>query len=149
MTRKRPDVDVFRFFNEVGIIEQLSRNRLERSLPHGLKMSQFALLNHFVRVSEESAPARLAKAFQVSKGAMTNTIQRLHALGFVEVLPDPDDGRGKRVRITAAGRRAHGESIAAIGPDMVTLGATFGAGAFASALPFLEKVRRYLDDHRD
>ena len=67
----------FRFFTEIGIIEQLARNRLERGLPDGLKISQFSVLNHLVRLGGEWSPARLARAFQVTKGAMTNTLQRL------------------------------------------------------------------------
>lgn len=148
MSREQPDPDIFRFFTEVGIIEQLARNRMERALPHGLKISQFSVLNHFVRLGEGSAPARLAKAFQVTKGAMTNTIQRLQALGFVEVAPDPEDGRGKQVRITKAGRAAHRESVAALGADLRALQATFGSAAFEAAIPFLEQVRVYLDEHR-
>ncbi len=147
--RRRPDPVVFRFFNEVGIIEQLARNRLERRLPHGLRLAQFSVLNRFVRLGGEWAPARLARAFQVTKGAMTNTVQRLEALGFVEVVPDPDDGRAKLVRITAAGRAAHRDAIAALGPDLATIEASFGAGGFADALPFLEAVRAHLDANRD
>ena len=40
----------FRLFTEIGIIEQLARNRLERGLPDGLKVSQFGVLNHLVRL---------------------------------------------------------------------------------------------------
>jgi hypothetical protein len=39
----------FRVFNEIGIIEQLSRNLFERVLPDGLTLPQFTVLNHFVR----------------------------------------------------------------------------------------------------
>ena len=42
---------LFRFFNEIGIIEQLSRNAFERVMPGGMKLSQFTVLNHFVRPS--------------------------------------------------------------------------------------------------
>ncbi len=148
MSAGAPGPDVFRFFNEVGIIEQLTRNRLERRLPHGLKLSQFTLLNHLMRLGGEWAPARLARAFQVTKGAMTNTIQRLQALGFVEVLPDPADRRGKRVRITAAGRTAHADALVALGPDLATIEGALGRAGFAAAIPFLVEVRSYLDENR-
>lgn len=148
MRDKQLDSSVFRFFNEVGIIEQLARNRMERKLPHGLKLSQFSVLNHFTRLGGEWAPARLAKAFQVTKGAMTNTIQRLEALGYVEVVPDPEDGRGKLVRITGEGRAAHGKCLAAFGPELAAIQAMFGAQAFKAVLPFLERLRTYLDESR-
>jgi len=132
----------------VGIIEQLARNRVERNLPYGLKLSQFSVLNHFVRLGGQWAPARLARAFQVTEGAMTNTIQRLEALGFVEVVPDPRDGRGKLVAITEAGRAAHAHSLAALAPDLATIQSEFGTEAFETTIPFLERLRVYLDENR-
>jgi DNA-binding MarR family transcriptional regulator len=143
------DPAAFRFFNEIGIIEQLARNVFERVLPDGLKVSQFALLNHFVRLGDDKNPADLARAFQVTKGAMTNTLQRLEARGLVTVGPDPDDGRGKRVHITEAGRRVRDRSIAALGPALAVLEREFGEAAFADALPFLERLRASLDAARD
>jgi DNA-binding MarR family transcriptional regulator len=35
--------------------------------------SQFKVLNHLVRLGDGTTPAKLAKAFQITKGAMTNT----------------------------------------------------------------------------
>ena len=40
----------FQMFNEIGIISQLSSNRLERVLPEGMSIAQFSLLNHLVRL---------------------------------------------------------------------------------------------------
>ena len=138
----------FRFFTEIGIIEQLARNRLERSLPGGLKVSQFAVLNHLVRLGGEWSPVRLANAFQVTKGAMTNTLQRLEKRGLVRVLPDPRDGRGKLVSITRAGRKMRGRCVESVGPLLADLSREISDKNFASALPVLEKVRIYLDSHR-
>ena len=66
-------------------------------------MSQAAVRScwsHLARHGEAS-PAALARAFQLTKGAMTNTLQRLEAQGFVRV-----DGR-RRGRPAQAGG-AHG-----------------------------------------
>ena len=94
----------FAFLNEIGIIEQLSSNRLQRLLPAGLSMAGFTVLNHFARLGKvDEAPAKLASAFQVTKGAMTNTLQRLEAMGLIEIVSDVDDGRAKRVSLTPAG----------------------------------------------
>ena len=76
------DPPVFRLFNEIGIISQLSGTILARVLPHGLSMAQFGVLNNFVRLGGERTPAGLAEAFQVTRGAMTNTLTRLEAQGF-------------------------------------------------------------------
>ena len=138
----------FRLFTEIGIIEQLARNRLERSLPDGLKVPQFGVLNHLVRLGGEWSPVRLAKAFQVTKGAMTNTLQRLEKRGLVRVSPDPRDRRGKLVGITKAGRDMRVLCVQSISPLLADLSSELSEKDFAAALPILEKVRKYLDTHR-
>ena len=138
----------FRLFTEIGIIEQLARNRLERSLPDGLKVPQFGVLNHLVRLGGEWSPVRLAKAFQVTKGAMTNTLQRLEKRGLVRVSPDPRDGRGKLVGITEAGRDMRVRCVQSVSPLLADLSSELSEKDFAAALPILEKVRKYLDTHR-
>ncbi len=142
------DPIAFRFFTEIGIIEQLARNRLERGLPDGLKISQFSVLNHLVRLGGEWSPVRLARAFQVTKGAMTNTLQRLEKRGLIRVLADPRDGRGKLVDLTEAGRKMRLRCVESISPLLADLSRELSDKEFASALPVLEKVRRYLDSHR-
>ncbi len=152
MAAPATDPVLFTLLNEIGIIEQLSRNRFERVLADvadGFRISHFSVLNHFVRLGDDKNPADLARAFQVTKGAMTNTIQRLAARGLVEVGTDPLDGRAKRVRITPAGRRVRDQAITAIGPVLAELEDTFGRQAFADALPFLQHLRAHLDRARD
>ena len=143
------DALLFRLFNEIGIIEQLARARFERSLPDGLKLSHFTVLNHFVRLGGERSPAELARAFQVTKGAMTNTLQRLEARGLVEISPDPHDGRAKRVRITPAGERTRAAAVAAVAPGFADLEKQISQEDIAAALPFLERIRSHLDRARD
>lgn len=139
---------LFRFFNEVGIIEQLARARFERIMPDGMRLAHFSVLNHFVRLGGEQSPVSLANAFQVTKGAMTNTLQRLDAKGFIQIRPDPSDGRGKLVTISEAGIHAHHNAIAALAPLMENVAHEFGLEAFDEALPFLQKVRVFLDENR-
>ena len=71
-------------------------------------MAGFGVLNHFARLKASRARARrkLARAFQVTKGAMTYTLQQLEALKYVKIEADPDDARAKIVRVTKAGARA-------------------------------------------
>ena len=58
MTEKDLDPPIFRFFTEIGVIEQLTRAKLERVLPDGMKISQFTVLNHLVRLPGSWSPAR-------------------------------------------------------------------------------------------
>jgi DNA-binding MarR family transcriptional regulator len=148
MTKKAQDPVLFRFFNEVGIIEQLARAKLESALPDGLKISQFMVLNHLARLGGGWSPVRLANAFQVTKGAITNTLQRLETRGLVKIVSDPRDGRGKLVSLTTAGRDMRKQCIRSINPLLADLKAKFGENRIAKALPLLEDVRKYLDEHR-
>ncbi len=149
MSQPPRDPPLFSFFNEIGIIEQLGRAQFEQVLPDGLKLSQFTVLNHFARRGGEESPAQLANAFQVTRGAMTNTLQRLEARGLIAIRPDPADGRAKLVSLTDQGRAVREASIAALGPALARLAAAFPPERFAAALPFLQEVRAFLDADRD
>ncbi len=138
----------FTLFNEIGIINQLSTTRFERALPHGLTLAQFSLLYHFSRLGYDKSPARLAAAFQVTKGAMTNTIGKLEGKGFVSVHPDPDDGRAKRVMLTEAGRRAHSDALKASIPVFEDVSEALSPGEVQKLLPVLQKLRIWLDENR-
>jgi DNA-binding MarR family transcriptional regulator len=150
MSTTPPPDPTFTVFTEIGIISQLSQNALERALPDGLRMAHFNVLTHFVRRGGQSQnPTELAKAFQVTKGAMTNTLNRLSARGLVKISADPKDGRGKCVFITDAGRAMHGRALAAITPVMQQTLSTFGPAEFKAALPFLTRLRETLDSARN
>lgn len=150
MTSTPPDDPlIFRFFNEIGIIEQLARALFERGLPHDLTLAQFKVLNHFARLGGESTPLKLARAFQVSKGAMTNAIQKLSDKGFLAVRPDEHDGRSKQVSLTEAGRAARDDAVATLEPLIPVMLQTISEEEFSGALPFLQRLRIYLDENRD
>ena len=139
----------FEFFNEIGIIGQLGSNRMQRALPHGLNQSQFSVLNWFVRVDDEATPGRLASAFQVTPGAMTNTLSKLSSKGFIDIVQDPASGRSKIVTLTAAGRRARDEAIAALGDDLEQFLSAFPASRLQKVLPMLKEARAFLDAARE
>lgn len=141
----RPDVQVL---TEIGMIDQLVTNRLERILPDGLSHAQFSVLTWLRQTSGPAAPAELARVFQLTKGAMTNTLQRLEAQGLVSVAADPDDGRRKQVSMTAAGQGAHDAALTALRPMTESLRSAFTEAEFAQALPFLQALRTWLDETR-
>lgn len=138
----------FQFLNEIGIIAQISGNMLERVLPDGMKMSHFVVLNHFVRLGGERTPQELARIFQVTKGAMTNTIQRLEAQGFISVTPDTRDQRSKRIAITPAGAQARQRAIEAIVPMLAEMNQALGNAQLEEALPLLVQLRQWLGKQR-
>lgn len=149
MTSKDTDPLLYVFFNEIGIINQLVTTQLERALPDGLRLSHFSVLSHFVRLGGDRSPAQLASAFQVTKGAMTNTLQKLEAKGLVRIRVNPEDGRGKLVTITEKGRRVWNKAVAAIAPSLAEFEKAFSKKSVKDALPFLQEVRTYLDEARN
>jgi DNA-binding MarR family transcriptional regulator len=138
----------FRVLNEVGIIGQLATTMFEQVMPQGMTLAQFSILNHFVRLGGERSPLELARAFQVTKGTMTSTLQRLEARGSIAIRPDPLDGRGKIVSITAAGRKARHAAIAALGPRMADLERGIARETLEMLLPALTELRQVLDQAR-
>lgn len=149
-SKTEPDLqNAYRFFNEIGIIAQLSSNQMQRTLPHSLTLSQFSVLNWFVRVDAQASPGRLARAFQVTKGAMTNTLRKLSDKGFVSVEEDPDSGRSKIVRLTQAGAEARRAAVAAAYPLLEGFLERFDKHQIADLLPLLEDIRSHLDDQRE
>lgn len=143
------DPPTFQLLNEIAIIEQLARNALERALPDRLRQPHFGVLTHLVRRGDGASPGALARAFQTSKAAMTNTLHRLEARGLIRVEADPKDGRGKRVFLTDAGREMRERAIAAVGPQMAAIGGVLSEAEIAEILPHLRRLRAHLDAARD
>jgi DNA-binding MarR family transcriptional regulator len=48
---------------------------------------------------------RMARQAQMTQQSMTELVEYLERLGYVERLPDPRDGRAKLVRLTATGEK--------------------------------------------
>ena len=61
-------------FSEILALEQLLRSRISKGLPKGMELSHFSVLNHLAHVGGERTPAQLAKTFNLTRGAMTNTL---------------------------------------------------------------------------
>jgi len=142
------DPIAFRVMNEIGIIDQLGTTLFERTMPHGLTVPQFVVLNHLIRIGSERTPLELAHAMQVTKATMTSTLQRLEAKSFVTLSPDPKDGRSKRVSITVTGRKARDQAVKSISQDLAALQSELGASRLEAALPFLVALRTFLDRRR-
>jgi DNA-binding MarR family transcriptional regulator len=139
--RERADVG---FFARIGTIERLAGLRLERALAEGLSSAGLAVLERLAGAPSPPTPVELAAALRLSKPAMTHTLQRLEARGFVSMAADAVDGRMKRVAITAAGAEARRAALAAIRPRIEAVRQAFDAAEFAQALPFLERMAAWL-----
>ena len=71
----------------------------------GLRMRHYRLLS-FVP-PEGERPSRMTVASGLTKQALAQALAPLQAGGYVEVVPDPADGRARLVRLTERGRRVN------------------------------------------
>lgn len=140
----------FEFFNEIGILEQLSAALLDNVLPKGMTRAQFSVLNHFVRLGvDEKSPAALANAFQVTRPTMTSTLGRMEKNGLISVRADPQDGRAKLVSLTPAGKTMREACLAALVPLVPVLNGVVSQEEMNDLLPRLRAIRVRLDAARD
>jgi DNA-binding MarR family transcriptional regulator len=107
-SRERPDIDPAPM-GIVGRISRLSR-LLDKELKdffaqYGLEFWEFDVLATLRRSGEpyELSAGALLKTAMVTSGAITNRVDRMEAKGLLKRLPDPDDRRGVRIRLTPAG----------------------------------------------
>jgi DNA-binding MarR family transcriptional regulator len=140
---------IFALFNEIGIIEQLSRAMFEARLPKGVLVSHFSVLNHLVRVGDGRTPLEIATAFQVPKTTLSHTLALLEGRGWIEMRPNPEDRRSKRVWITDAGRAFREEAIARLAPDLAMMARAPSMQGVESLVARLAEIRKYLDGARD
>ncbi|MBO9447367.1 MarR family transcriptional regulator [Ruegeria sp. R14_0] len=140
--------EVFGYFTEIGIINQLSTTILAKTLPDGVHPSHFSILNHLARLGDGKPPVRIASAMQVTKNTMTHSLKVLQERGYISVSPDPEDGRGKLVYLTEAGRTFRDQAIVRvsevfghlIGPDQLAIMQRTKAD--------LAELRKHLDNNR-
>jgi len=104
------------------------------------------VLNHLARANDERSPAQLARAFHVTRGAMTNTLNKLEWAGHVHIRPDWDDARRKFVSISPSGRSARDAALAAIAPILSDIVEAIGTERVRAALPVLREMRIRLEE---
>ncbi len=139
-----PDDISVTLFSEILTVEQLARQSVAKVLPKGMELSQFAVLNHLAHIGAERTPAQLARAFHLTRGAMTNTLGKLEWAGWVHIRPDWDDARRKLVSISPAGLSARNAALERITPLISGVVETVGAKEVRAALPVLRALRREL-----
>jgi DNA-binding MarR family transcriptional regulator len=131
-------------FGEILAADQIVRNSLSRVLPKGMELSHFSVLNHLSWHEGERSPAQLAKTFNVTRGAMTNTLAKLEWAGYIHVRPDWDDARRKMVALSPAGRKARDLALSAMGPVVNKVVENLGEQSVREALPILRELRNQL-----
>lgn len=133
-------------FSEMFMADQLARARIAKALPKGMELSHFSVLHHLARAGVERTPAQLARAFHVTRGAMTNTVRKLEWAGYVHVRPDWDDARRKFVAISPTGLKARDAALQVIAPILSDAVAAIGPDKVRGALPVMRELRTRFED---
>ena len=140
--------EVFSFFTEIGIINQLSTALLAKSLPDGVHPSHFSILNHLVRLGDGKPPARIASAMQVTKNTMTHSLKVLQNREYIVVERDPEDGRGKLVFLTPIGRAFREQAILHVNAMFQHIVGHEQLVIMRRTLGDLQDMRKHLDENR-
>ncbi len=143
-TDKTGDSLAITLLSEIATVEQLAQSHLKQALPKGMEVSHFAVLNHFAGLGGEKTPGQLARAFHVTKGAMTNTLRRLEQAGFVHIRPDQSDARSKRVSLSSEGKAARDEAVQMIAPVFDNVADGLGPAKIKAVLPLIRELRELM-----
>jgi DNA-binding MarR family transcriptional regulator len=146
MSGEKADDTAVALFGEIFMADQLARNRISKVLPKGMELSHFSVLNHLARINDERTPAQLAKSFHVTRGAMTNTLNRLEWAGHIHIRPDWEDARQKFVALSPSGRAARDAAVASVVPLIAEVVQSLGADRVRAVLPVLRELRIKLED---
>jgi DNA-binding MarR family transcriptional regulator len=129
-------------FGEILALDQLVRARLAKVLPKGMELSHFSVLNQLSHTKIERTPAQIAKSFRVTRGAITNTLNKLELSGYIHVRPDWDDARRKMVSISPAGIVARNSALTAVTPIINELVSEMGEDRLKAIVPILRELRQ-------
>ena len=132
-------------FGEILALEQLVRNRLAKVLPKGMELSHFSVLNQLSHTKIERTPAQIARSFRVTRGAITNTLNKLELSGYIHVRPDWEDARRKMVSISPAGLVARNNALTAVTPIIKELARDMGEERLKAIVPILRELRQKLE----
>ena len=132
-------------FGEILALEQLVRNRLAKVLPKGMELSHFSVLNQLSHTKIERTPAQIARSFRVTRGAITNTLNKLELSGYIHVRPDWEDARRKMVSISPAGMVARNNALIAVTPIIEDLARDMGEERLKAIVPILRELRQKLE----
>lgn len=130
--------------SEILTIDQLARSEIGHVLPKGMALSHYMVLNHLAHAGCERSPAQLARSFQLTRGALTNTLAKLEERGWVHIRPDWDDGRRKWVAISDAGIAARDDAASRAKPVIEKMTAGLDEDVIRAMLPALRHMRTRL-----
>jgi DNA-binding MarR family transcriptional regulator len=113
----RVDARPLEFVGRLLLCAEHCRRDLVAALrPFDLSFGDFDVVNTLRRRGDEQGtnPTDLAASSLITTGAMTSRLDRLERAGLIARTPDPADGRGVRVRLTARGEQLAEQALQAV-----------------------------------
>ena len=110
-----------------------------------MELSHFSVLNQLSHTKIERTPAQIARSFRVTRGAITNTLNKLELSGYIHVRPDWEDARRKMVSISPAGMVARNNALTAVTPIIEDLTRDMGEERLKAIVPILRELRQKLE----
>lgn len=132
----------------MAIASQLFTTRVGQVIgTTGLTYTQFSMLNH-LEVHPDASISDLAAAMEINQPGVSKVVQRLSDLTLVDVRPDPNDSRRKRVSLAAPGTEALKNARAALGVDGEAWFSDWSKDDLASFRNGLAQLTTWLDNNR-
>ena len=140
----------FRAINWIGIIEQLARNKAERSLNIlNITVPEFTILNHF---SHRNPPLKtingIASALQQPQPNISKTVKKLLKKNLLSACIDPNDGRSKNIIMTDVGNQVLENAIAVLSPIIGPAFADWETEELQDFYEKLDKLKVWFDNNR-
>ena len=93
---------------DVWLVSRATHGLLDEALaPAGLTADEFAVYSMLRGSEDGSTPSELAGWMAAPPTTVSSYVKRFEARGHVERVPNPDDRRSYRLRLTDEGRAAH------------------------------------------
>lgn len=110
-----------------AIGDKLAADAAERALHAGIHATdlQVMILLSLTGTDGQLPAAELQKALGFTPGGVSRRIESMARRGLVERLPDPEDGRARRVRLTPAGAEVIRRPLVDYGPAAERIEAAF------------------------
>ncbi|HET6568713.1 MAG TPA: MarR family winged helix-turn-helix transcriptional regulator [Rhodothermales bacterium] len=87
-------------------------------------------------------PTQVAEDVQISKQRVRDLLRDLESLGYLELVPDPVDGRARLIRLTERGRRLHRATLEVQTAVEQEWSERVGSDRFAALMDILRQLVR-------
>lgn len=150
MLKEKQQVSL-KLMTSLGIINQLTDTWLSKALiPHGINRSQFNLLTHFSHHPEqEQTISQLAEVMQMNQPGITKVVNKLAAVGLVDIRKDCHDGRKKWVSINQNGLDKTQSAFTSFLPMVDSCFEGWDDKQLKEMLVHSQRLQVWLDDNRD